>query len=1464
VVISVHIPTRIRASPGGLAEHSAAAIADALAAAAERALVRSGGAVLVKAGGGAKVRFNEPVLRWTGDQVGQVEPATRGAIEQAVLAALTRAISRAGLSVPRRTEAALVVDEVGETFDPARFDPVENTYAIPSYHPAPAAEAGRKRPLPLQPPKEAQAWKVRTEATFRVKPGVYFDIGDRIGNPPKPRDEDLRSLNAEVLDTTRSGTAQIIEVLRETDVRVLMDDVIRKFVATRSNAEVIHSIYGWRGLRNLIVKADEGGTIAGKIPEFDLTGFSEARPATATTGEQMVVRPGAWILLLLLVLPAVRLDNVVKLGKHVDKDLKLLDVGGLIPPDAFAAELKLSWAEAETSAPDSNVAVLADAFVVGRKVQQRTLDVLLARRREEVAPGSGMGRLGRAMPLTDDGLTGLRPPLRQLLEPLRSGKLLAPADDGTWAPGTQGVSVGASFDAELELLVLAGRNAAFLKAEADRVAQILALKDSTWSYDRSDAVEVFVDRWKDRDARLFGLLLAELERRGLLDGFIDAVRALPQSWNTARRRYILALAARTKYANNPRIVAMQQQVEAAGASIEKFRYDIAAQTIWIDGLETKTLHAAGSSADDRAGVVAEVEPYYSESARVMQPGPELLKQLAEPTRKKVGELMARMICGEGETMSREQLLQKAVQEAAKELKPPPEEKDFVKVTLQQSIRVLKLEPRLELGVHEVYVTFQEVRRFGTGPWESFGEVGELEAYAFEQRLKVYHVRHLQAALLTFALAELVLLGGVLVVEVFAIGIGTLLLFVGIQVALYWWNTDKEDRTLDGYLLAALRGELDTVGFKLISGAAKGVAQAFAGRLLARELISEVGTKWVIFTLRGTVTATGFGAAEVVHQFAADLLTYGKCKGFPSPSTYWDKFKDGFLMGLLMEFIVIPFLSPPLRAALERATDALQAARVLRATGKSVREIAGVLLQGTEKVEAALGRTISRAEVLPPMTRGFRARIGQVLSALAREYESRAYAAILDLYGPELGAEARLGLRRLLGAASEREIDGLLQRLLSRKVPVGDLLGVLGSMDEAAVVQLAGTGQIERLAVSPRVMAWITRAPRQASYVLTGSPFKLSVDRLEAYLGRLESLTLEARESVLGAIASAHPLSPDQLLAAAKALGTLDEPTLKLLRQLVEAKVQVDLLFNGPGIPLKPFLERFAKIPPNQQALALQIGKAHPQPPGRFLTIAENAQRELKAVAEAIDPTPEAVSKQLAEGTRGKARDLVIGKLRTGIYQNAVLGSALSRQARKLAVLRADIRAFSPEAIVGAERGGPFIAEQVAAGEPQLGSRILSIPKPQPNKRDVQFADMKARVEALIAEGKKRFAFVDVIFSQSAVNQLNNEVIEPLARVHSDCEFRGFFLREALGYELRVSPTDSQILPSPGGHWNILNKAYDVPFVVGEDAEALLNATGHDPIFVFDSEGRIVEILEPKPGETTRQMLVRILSERGGQ
>ncbi|WP_199510935.1 AHH domain-containing protein [Nucisporomicrobium flavum] len=1050
--------------------------------------------------------------------------------------------------------------------------------------PPPARKPARGGGVPVEAAKQddgGAAYRVRRKVTFRLTVRRFFEIRKRFGRGGATDPADPMELYFAQLDETVTAVAWLVEVRRRYEFPLLSRDVTAAYGATRKPGEYVWSISGWGQLRKAFAEADKGGKLAASVPDFSRSGFAEEGPG----GTGLIMLPGGWAITVAIVLPTMTLGDVAELKPERTVEVPIAETGPLITQRDFADATGADWAATVRALPDYRIPVVVTPFTVKRQVHERALTALLKAYRRSP--------LGLVVPVSDRVAEELGPTLGPFVAALADPAAPAAARtgpvNGSWPPRSTGVHLGPALPADLRTRVLRQANAAFIDAQATEVQRILRLENGFWSADRKEAFRAYIIGWDRgrRDPALFVLVLDELRDRGSLDAFFAAVGEM-WSTDTYLKRLVVRLLVGSSYAGDPRLGAVVASIEALVHSGERGKYDVDKQEIWLLGDSDKIVRAAGDSADDAAGVVAVVDPYYSETSRVHQPKPEILEKLKEPTRKKVSELIGRMVCNPGERMTREQLLQKAMQEAAKEM-PPLEEKDLVKVTLRRTVRVLRLERRTEGGVPEVYVHYQPVQKIGDNPWVPAGDVIIGSPTAFEAYLTYYHVEHLQEALTVFLLAETVILGGVLIIE---LGIATglqLFFFVSMQLVIYRFTTDAEDRTLQGYLTAALKGELDAVGFKGLSLAVKQVVGFGAGFLVTRELVSEVATKWIVYAFRGGLTAVGIGAMEVTYQFADDLLHYSHCSGWSSPGTYWTRFKHGFVAGLVMEFAVIPLLSPALRPALEKASTALEAAKALRGSGLSYGETLAALLKGSREVEAAIARTVEH-DAGTVIAKGFRAKLTEMLDAVGREYRSRAYQSLLELYGPELTGAAAEGLERLLRTAGERQIDGLLQRLLATKAAPGELLRAIGAADDALVKALSEAGTLTQLGSAPRVLFFLTQDPAVAARIL-GGPFRHAPAAMERFLQRLEPLSADAGRSVIRALAADNPLPAELLLNAARQ-GELDEAALLRLRQVHEAELQrAAAAASKKAPPVEKPVEKPADEPAEPPAAPINIETA---------------------------------------------------------------------------------------------------------------------------------------------------------------------------------------------------------------------------------------------------------------------------------
>src|SRR6266540_4333630 len=178
-------------------------------------------------------------------------------------------------------------------------------------------------------------------------------------------------------------------------------------------------------------------------------------------------------------------------------------------------------------------------------------------------------------------------------------------------------------------------------------------------------------------------------------------------------------------------------------------------------------------------------------------------------------------------------------------------------------------------------------------------------------------------------------------------------------------------------------------------------------------------------------------------------------------------------------------------------------------------------------------------------------------------------------------------------------------------------------------------------------------------------------------------------------------------------------------------------------------------------------------------------------------------------------------------------------------MKQELRSFQPDAIFGVERSGPFIADAAAHGDAALMGKTVRIKKHDTYAEIV--ASLTDQIEAMIRDGKKKFAFTDVYFSGSTFDKLNKDVLEPLAKRHRDCEFRGFWLRERIGFE-RLKPQRVPIelgLPDvrqpSDAIPNLVNRPIAVPFAVGDDAAILIEGRAVESVYVYDRDGVITRM-----------------------
>lgn len=796
-------------------------------------------------------------------------------------------------------------------------------------------------------------------------------------------------------------------------------------------------------------------------------------------------------------------------------------------------------------------------------------------------------RADAAQPLTDDvprawilGPSNLAALPTEVTEPalrLAAGGTSTPdqVTPGTdWQPGWRGVLTVPQIDLhQLQTrLYYAARD---FETELDALTVIKLLGKS--GGDLYNALVMWKQQWEGASPEEFDLLLAKLDEKGQLDRFF-------KSWIEANLYPVtmyplIKLALQTRYRDRKALTDIIKAIEKWTGGLLLHGYDVDKQVVRLFDSDDadRQIHAAGDSTDPSAGVVAATSSYYSQPAVAKRPSKQTLERMAEPLKRRAGELMIQLACS-GEDKTQDEILAAAFKLAAKDA-GIDEKRDLEQIEITTSLRVVRLERSAdETGVPEIYVWCRDVYRVKGEEWTNSGPLRRLSVLAFEAELKRYHLRHLMQALTIFMLVEAIIFSGVAIIEMgIAAGVASgmtpaaaakaiiveLILFVVISEVIYV-ATHWHDLTLTGFLTTILIAELELIGFKGVGKlfgfagkltgdfALKVATRVFGEAALARAGTWAVGklvTKWILFALRAGVVGVEIGTVGVLELLAEDLFRMSQCRGMSSSADYWNRFKWGFVIGAGMELIAVPVLA----VALKPIGSKLEAAMALKASGKSYSEITKLLLEGSEAMDAALGRALDNPAITEPLARGFRARMREVLRALGREYETRAYQTLVDLLDRELSRAATRNLGRLVAAGTEKEIDALLASLMRSKTPVGEMLELLGVLDDAALGRLAQSGSMAAVADSPAIMALLRRRA-DLGWAALERAFGYRPADLDAFLGRFaaQPTTAQLDEALAILTRANNTLAPGLVADAVLRLGTLTPAQVAGLERATQA------------------------------------------------------------------------------------------------------------------------------------------------------------------------------------------------------------------------------------------------------------------------------------------------------------------------
>ncbi|TMQ07454.1 MAG: hypothetical protein E6J91_35465 [Deltaproteobacteria bacterium] len=1087
-----------------------------------------------------------------------------------------------------------------------------------------------------------------------------------------------------------------------------------------------------------------------------------------------------------------------------------------------------------------------------------------------------------------------------------------------WQQGDRGISATPLID-DLAARLLAVRFTADLRAEAADLAHIvLDLHDSLiWGADRLNAFEKFFLSWRtERPKPMMEVLFAELDRRGAFTRLFEIIYDNYELWGWMRVALIGNVTG-TSFQFRPEV---QRLVAKMNAIIQDVFFQITwdpatRDLMFVHGGE-HVRPAGENNPDPAAGVIGAVSDYFTQKGVVSRPNKATMERLAEPTRRKVQDLMLAMLCKPGESRTREELIGEAVNAAAAELKLDPE-KDFDRVKVTFSYRVISVAIQTEHGVAAPYVTVEPVQRFSDGNWETNGPRKTIPLGELDAELMSIQVQHEMQALTIFMMAEMLVLGGAYIVfTATAVWVGALELAIAISIRelIYYWTTPEADRDLEGYLTQALFACVDVIGFRIGAGLAKSLGIKLAGRAITAGTLAKVSTRAILFVSKGLAMSATLGATQVVEKFADDLLHLTHCRRWSSPLAYLEEFGKGFAVGMLCEFAIAPVLSVGGRAAIRALANrfGLGAGEAAEELAKLVPadKIEGLLTEGADRLEPALANTLKaeKAGVVKQVMDAFRKQIRDIVEhvkalpetkgffpRLADEYNARA---IDDLFQAVEGAtkgETKLGkaakdaLERLVRTTGTKEMNEIIQTLLEsarmrgfleaypelatelfngvyREAPA-ELDRLLAKLDGTAELD-AILGALRKLPSLPAAeLATITRLSEQSRQALARFLARSEAAEVRALIGWFgRTPTLETRTvGELLDLATSHPGKLPPVLGALDAqLAAGHKIRPDVLGGLFDARIRLDA-FGADHAGAAVFLDDVAQLGEPERLFVLRnsAGKT-PLEVRRFLAEERGA---LKRGAENLSPSQAKLREDIERGRQGTVRNELKATFRRPTpYEFTINSTVLRKNAQELERMGKDMSGVSPDAIIGEERGGPWLADAATSDNPGLAGRIVRLPN-EPGQLGAQIRGyVKQRMDAALAadpNAKLTFAAVETYLSGSARNEML-KALDGAAKDYPQCEFHLFWVRESRGFEQVVEGQVGLTAPTArrGLAPNITEHKYEVPFIVGEDASRILDTASRttEPVYIFDDLGQVVEAVQPKPGESPRQLVLRLLRE----
>ena len=854
---------------------------------------------------------------------------TPGEAELAQLSATVAAAVATRLDTARRLVTQRHGADAGRGPAAERFDADRGTgpdYAVASYD-----DRGRPVGVPVRRP--APPWTVLRALNFRTTVGDFFDWVERgLPQPLAERalytdlDADVRWVVVWWVQTNRTLT--LAELARLLAARAI------QLSRLGPSQTIVHGVTPFDRGRLELADLDAGGQVRALPP----LGPRNLRRVEGSGGEAVLLH-GSRAVFASMVLPRIEAGDLLVLGTRTEVVVPLRDLVFLFDAADFERATGVAWVRFAEEFGAEQVTVTLQPATVRKPAATQALGYLLsvaARPAPTTAATESSGLpASRFWVLNQAALSTLPTPVR------------APATD--WTDPASLVLDGASV---LDRLPAGARvlfAAAVLPVDRDRAvaaqarptARLLATQllgrlsgDPTEREWRWRLYGFLNDAFgspptlRPPGGTLFEHVLVVLEADGHLVELYDRVNA---SRFFGLRHRLLQHSLATRYADHPRVRRLLTELSERSLAATRAGYfpDADPPEIWLDGDSARRVRV-GEVLGDR-------DSLYLSGKDLKELKPERAQQLRQACEQIRIEMHRQVAAGDdGTEYSDEAFATEVLTRAARAVKIT--EKDFAEITIQRSIKIVRVSRREVASLPSFEVAFRFVERRMGGSWVVVSDEVRESADDFEARLiywalgragEVYEVIGL--AISVVGLVAVAWSAGIVAALIslagggFAVGVS-----IGIAEVIYIFRVVFGDATwsVRGFLLAALEGYLMALGFRIGAGLGRMAADRLGTATLRRFLAGWVAQKLITGVVGGALSAG-------LSTFANDVVKIATGRGgWSSAREYVWHLGIGAAVGIVAEFALAPALNAALAKGGSALGSAADLARQIRAEGWS--------------------------------------------------------------------------------------------------------------------------------------------------------------------------------------------------------------------------------------------------------------------------------------------------------------------------------------------------------------------------------------------------------------------------------------------------------------------------------------------------------------------------------------------------